>query len=261
MTNIRPSVIDREYITQFFRDRNIDEFAVISASSLHAPKGRRPCDLLPSARTMILFGVEMDEHLFSGTQDDISSKAHIFETSIRNLASSLASALHTDGFEATAVRSIILQEGTIKGVLSLPHCAAEAGLGKIGDNRLLISPRYGSRLGLGGVVTSRDIEETPRPESADEPCNHCKKCIKACPEHALTPGNLDLFKCRNVTGSVSGRMRPVIFRFIRSGEYLPFSNRILNVLASGKINACACCLVSCPHFYEKPSSADWVRKG
>ena len=51
MTHIRPSVIDREYITRFFRDRNIDDYAFISASSLHAPKGRRPCDLLPSART------------------------------------------------------------------------------------------------------------------------------------------------------------------------------------------------------------------
>ena len=256
MTNIRPSVIDREYITRFFHDRNIDEYAVISASSLHAPEGRRPCDLLPSARTMILFGVEMDEDLFSGTQDDISSKAHIFETTIRNLASDLASALHTDGFEATAVRSIILQDGTIKGVLSLPHCAAEAGLGRIGDNRLLISPRYGSRLGLGGVVTSRDIDETPRTESADEPCNHCKKCIRACPEHALTPGNIDLFKCRNVTGSVSGLMGPVIFRFIRSGEHLPFSNRILNFLAGGRINACAYCLVSCPRFHKEPSDSD-----
>ena len=256
MTTIRPSVIDRDYITRFFHDRNIDEYAVISASSLHAPEGRRPCDLLPSARTMILFGVEMDEDLFSGTQDDISSKAHIFETAIRNLANDLASALQTDGFKATAVRSIILQDGTIKGVLSLPHCAAEAGLGKIGDNRLLISPLYGSRLGLGGVVTSRDIDETPRTESADEPCNHCKKCIRACPEHALTPGNIDLFKCRNVTGSVSGLMRPVIFRFIRSGEHLPFSNRILNFLASGRINACAYCLVSCPRFHKEPSDSD-----
>jgi hypothetical protein len=59
------SVIDRENITRFFRDRNIDEYAIISASSsLHALQGRRPCDLLPSASTLILFAVEMDEDLF-----------------------------------------------------------------------------------------------------------------------------------------------------------------------------------------------------
>jgi len=58
------SVIGREYIPRFFRDLNVDEYAIISASSLHAPQGRRPCDLLPSARTLILFAVEMDEDLF-----------------------------------------------------------------------------------------------------------------------------------------------------------------------------------------------------
>lgn len=253
MTDISKPSLDREYFARFFRDQNIDEYAVISASSLHAPEGRRPGDLLPSAQAMILFVVEMDEDLFSGTQDEISFKVRVFLNKIRTVENGLLSALHAEGFEATAVRSITLQDGTIKGALSLPHCAAEAGLGEVGDNRLLISPRYGSRLGLGAVVTSREIEETPRPEATGNACNHCNKCISACPEQALSKGTLDIFKCRNVTGSVSGLMRPVVFRFISSGEHLPFSNRILNSLASRRVNTCADCLVSCPRFHKSTS--------
>jgi epoxyqueuosine reductase QueG len=256
MTDIGTDVIDRDSITRFFHDRTIDEYAVVSGSSLHAPEGRRPCDLLPSARTMIVFGAEMDEDLFSGTPDEISEKVRRFETKIRNVADDLIFALQSEGFEALPVRSIVLQDGTIKGLLSLNHCAAEAGLGEIGDNRLLISPRFGSRLGLGAVVTSRDLEETPRLESTGEVCTHCNRCIRACPEHALSPGEIDMFRCRNVTGSVPGFLRPVVFRFIRSGERIPFSDRLLNLLASRKVNTCAECLTACPYFHTRRSNQD-----
>jgi len=251
MTDTGTDAIDRDGIARFFRDRTIDEYAVVSGSSLHAPEGRRPCDLLPSARTMIVFGAEMDENLFSGTRDEISTKVRRLETRIRNVADDLMAALQAAGFEATPVRSIVLQDGTIKGLLSLKHCAAEAGLGEIGDNRLLISPRFGSRLGLGAVVTSREMEETPRLESTGEVCTHCNRCIRACPEHALSPGEIDLFRCRNVTGSVPGFLRPIVFRFIRSGERMPFSDRLLNLLASRKVNVCAECLIACPYFHKR----------
>ena len=249
-------VVDREYITRSFRDRDIDEYAIISCSSLHAPPGRRPCDLLSSAQTIVLFGIEMDENLFSGSSDEITSKVRMFERKIRDVADDLISALQTESFEAVPVRSIILHDGTIKGLLSLNHCAVEAGLGEIGNNRLFISSRFGSRIGLGAVVTSKEIDETVRPEPAKKACNHCNLCIKACPEDALTPGELDLFRCRNVTGAVPGYLRPVIRRFIRSGERMPFSNRILNRLRNRKINSCALCLTACPHFHRRTTHQD-----
>jgi epoxyqueuosine reductase len=251
MTDLITDVIDREYVTRFFRDRDIDEFAVVSASTLHAPEGRRPCDLLPSTQTMILFGAEMDENLFSGIPDEITLKVRRFETKIRNVADDLISVLQAEGFEAVPVRTIVLRNGTIKGLMSLKHCAVEAGLGEIGENRLLISPRFGSRVGLGAVVTSRVMEETPRRESDGEVCTHCKRCIRACPEHALSPGEIDLFRCRNVTGSLPGFFRPVVFHFIRSGERIPFSDRLLNLLASRRVNSCAECLIVCPHFHRR----------
>jgi len=254
MTGIGTGGIHQEDMAQFFREHDIDEYAVIAGSSLHAPEGRRPCDLLPSARSLILFGAEMNEDLFSGTRDEVTQKVRVFESMLRNVADDLISVLQADGSGAVPVRSILLQDGTIKGSLSLACCAVEAGLGKIGDNRLLVTPRFGSRLGLGGVVTSREIEETPRPEPGGNFCNHCNLCIKACPEHALSPGEIDLFRCRNVTGALPAFARPVVFRFIRYGEHIPFSGRILNRLAKRKVNTCAECLTACPHFRTRKSA-------
>ncbi|OPX74961.1 MAG: Epoxyqueuosine reductase [Methanoregulaceae archaeon PtaU1.Bin059] len=193
MADAGTSPTDREDIARFFRDHDIEEYAVVSSSTLHAPVGRRPGDLIPSAQTVILFGAETDEHVFSGTNDEISLKVRAFLNKIRRVEDDLCSALQSEGFEARAVRSVILQEGTIKGMLSLTHCAADAGLGVIGDNRLLISPRFGSRIGLGAGVTIKKMEETLRPESSIEGCNHCNNCIRACPEHALAQGTLDIF--------------------------------------------------------------------
>lgn len=251
MTNPGAVVIDREYLARFFCDRTIDEYAIIACTSLHAPEGRRPGDLLPSARTVILFGREMEEDLFSGTVSEITPKVRKFEGILRNVGDDLIGVLEADGSEAVPVRSILLRDGTIKGTFSMNHCAVEAGLGTIGDNRLLITPRFGSRLGLGAVVTSRELEETPRPEPDGKVCNHCNLCIKACPEQALTPGKIDLFRCRNVTGALPKSARPVVFRFIRYGEHIPFSDRILNRLAKRKVNTCACCLTACPHFRKR----------
>lgn len=256
MTTLGTDAIDRDNIPRFFRDRGIGEYAVISVSSLRAPAGRRPVDLLSSARTVVLFGAEMDENLFSGSPGEVASKVRTFVAQLRSVEDDLVSCFRKEGNEAVPVRSIMLRDGTIKGLMSLNHCAADAGLGTIGDNRLLITPRLGSRIGLGAVVTSREMEETPRPEIPGESCNHCGRCITACPEHALEPGKIDLFRCRNVTGTVPGFIRPVVSRFIRSGERLPFSNRLLNSLAGRRVNLCAGCLTSCPHFRKRTTDRD-----
>ncbi len=58
------------------------------------------------------------------------------------------------------------------------HAAARAGLGIIGDNRLLITKEYASYVFLGEIITDALIES---PEKEIETCSHCGACKKACP--------------------------------------------------------------------------------
>ena len=73
--------------------------------------------------------------------------------------------------------------------------ATEAGLGWIGKNSLLVSPRFGSFVLLGEIVIDVPMDHyaTPFPE---ERCGNCRRCLDACPNGAIVaPCRLDLRKC------------------------------------------------------------------
>ena len=66
------------------------------------------------------------------------------------------------------------------------HWAAEAGLGFIGKNNFLISPKYGLRTLIGVIICNIPPEWLgERKEKIAEGCGECRRCIDACPEGAL----------------------------------------------------------------------------
>lgn len=77
-------------------------------------------------------------------------------------------------------------------VLEREHAAA-AGLGWIGKHTLLIHPRRGSYLLLGGVLTTLALD--PSGEQVPDHCGTCTRCIDACPTRAITPYSVDGSKC------------------------------------------------------------------
>ncbi len=82
-------------------------------------------------------------------------------------------------------------------VLEREH-AERAGLGFVGKNTLLISPRYGSYLLLGEILL--DVDLTPLGgvgETEDKgTCGSCRRCQDICPTHAFpAPWILDSNKC------------------------------------------------------------------
>jgi epoxyqueuosine reductase len=71
--------------------------------------------------------------------------------------------------------------------------AARSGVGFYGKNTLIITPRHGSWVVLGTLVTDVELESTPR---LDADCGSCRLCIDACPTGALdVPGTLDANRC------------------------------------------------------------------
>ena len=86
--------------------------------------------------------------------------------------------------------------------ISDKHWAARAGLGWIGRHTLLITPRWGTWVNLGEIVTTTECDlydsDRHRPSSPAQHCDNCGLCVEACPNHALAPDGppmVDVARC------------------------------------------------------------------
>lgn len=82
-------------------------------------------------------------------------------------------------------------------VVPLKILAEEAGLGRMGKNRMVLHPRFGADLYLGAIAldVSPQDEEAGRPLS-ESPCIDCNMCAVACPTGAIAKdGHFDFGSC------------------------------------------------------------------
>lgn len=112
--------------------------------------------------------------------------------------------------------------------------AAQAGLGFIGKNTLLINPRIGSYLFLGEILVDLELEyDDPAPDGGAScrigpkgeskrvgTCGNCTRCLEICPTHAFpAPYILDSNLCISyltieLKGSIPLEVRPLLGNWI-----------------------------------------------
>lgn len=112
------------------------------------------------------------------------------------------------------------------------YWAAQAGLGWIGRNSLLINPLLGSYCYIGELVTAAEVDsyDTPMPDG----CGTCRACINACPNQAL---------CDTIRLAALDARRCASYHTIENrDETLPSEVRL-----SGYAFGCDCCQIVCPH--------------
>src|SRR5437870_8619746 len=97
-------------------------------------------------------------------------------------------------------------------ILERDH-AAQAGIGWHGKNTMLIDERLGTWFFLAEILTTIEL---PPDDPVPDRCGTCDRCIKACPNGAITaPHRLDARRCISyltieLKGSIPLELRPLI---------------------------------------------------
>ncbi|GGG14378.1 epoxyqueuosine reductase [Paenibacillus albidus] len=126
------------------------------------------------------------------------------------------------------VPGAVLESMVDTGVLVDRAVAERAGIGFSGKNCSIISPKWGSWIYLGEMVTNIPF---PPDKPVQEGCGDCTKCIDACPTGALVgPGQLNAQACISYLTQTKGFL---------SDEYM---TKIGN-----RLYGCDTCQVVCPH--------------
>lgn len=112
--------------------------------------------------------------------------------------------------------------------------AQRAGIGWVARHTLIIEPRLGSYLLLGGVLTTLDLEPVADPEA--DHCGTCTRCIDACPTDAITPYSVDASRC--ISYLTIERREP-----IDPGFFEPMGDWLFG---------CDICQEVCPHNSARP---------
>lgn len=197
-------------------------FGIADASCFLNPAytGNRPQEIMPEVSSVIVLGVSIPRGAFATLprgRGEYTNTLMAGTATLRIIAFSLARQVEREGYQATIVPTEGSEFGywyadreTLMADLSLKYAAYHAGLGLFGMHHLLIHPDYGARIRMTGILTDAPLEAgTANPGGFLHPrCAECKKCVDACPAHAISPdGTIDRRACADYMFSELGGLR------------------------------------------------------
>ena len=153
--------------------------------------------LLPGAKSAIMLAQEV----FLEVVRHLSPQVLVGEAALRDLynrdaeiiighlnweAYKTVKRLHAAGFSGLPLPSGgPYDDRFLTSFVSYKHAAQASGIGRLGWNSLLLTPEYGPRVKLAGVLTDAELPTTP-PDESELACARCRgACAKICPAHAI----------------------------------------------------------------------------
>jgi epoxyqueuosine reductase len=243
-------------IESFLHQQKMDVVGVADVADWPSPRTEcRPAEILDDCQRIIVFGKEIPRPIYTAKKhalDLYSNVAPNYYDMIDAAANEVASMLTREGYRSVPLGSylpLLMREGKYWGIVSLKHSAARAGLGTIGKNTLLVNPRFGNRLRLGGVLTTAALP-AGRPLEKSLCAKDCNKCVEVCPVKALDGrGGINQYKC--LRRCIGHPLLSTAF-FSQWFRSFQFVNKYFE-LVTGSLGArytltCFECLVHCPHF-------------
>ena len=201
---------------------HVDLVGVSDAQKYDAvPSGKKPGDLLPGARSVVVVAHELNRSLTAPlsvskqTGEVTTRKVYDGHLDATNKALNLVTHvvgrfLGKQGYKWMALPTDgITDAGTLSGLFSFKHAAVLSGLGRFGRHSLVLTPQHGPRQRFAVLLTDAELE--PDPElSQPDPCAGCHVCLDVCPPKVLfeasagRPYAIDRFQCQAFNAGSGG---------------------------------------------------------
>jgi len=239
-------------ISNFLRNEGMSILGVAAVKQLPStPESFSPQMLLDGARSIICYGVQILKGIVYAKNSNLTLFWRYCNTQYRSLDSisnRLCLFLEEMNCSATPIYSCFpwrVVNREFWGHLPLVYWAEEAGLGRLAKCGLLITPQYGTRILLGGVITTQKLE--PDEKLSQDICpSDCFDCIDVCPANAIKrTGKVDHNLC--IRYSSSNPLLALALGNQEIGKNYPFET-LLNTIAVDDHGTYSCieCLKACP---------------
>jgi epoxyqueuosine reductase QueG len=247
-----------EQMVSIARDEAVPVFGIGPAAEMaDAPAGFRPSDSISDVQSMICFGIPVPRDVFHtpayGLETTWRSQNLLYRR-LDTLALRLANLLEASGARAIPVYGCmplgINEKGTVVGYVNQIRMAEVAGVGAIGRNGLLIHSRYGSRLMLGGLLTTAALPSIRYPDEVQPGCPAgCRICADACPVDAIMPERkqVRIMRCLRYTARTP-MMSRLKFLYLRARKPKAAA-RYMSITAFDEhtFHVCSKCVAACPY--------------
>ncbi len=212
---------DSEFHNELFEMIRIQGANLIGVGPIErfngAPRGHRPEDIVPGARSVITFGIRIPYLASHWPELGMARDSEILPSEIRSemlqnffyrtVGYDLINerlnqiALHlTNVLEDAGHRSICfpatfgashrqfqeLIPGAGFGLFSLRHAAVLCGLAEFGLNNVAVTPKYGPRIRFNAVITTANIPPTSLLNEKVCLGTDCNRCVSECPDGCIT---------------------------------------------------------------------------
>ena len=262
---MKTGVITSQQVKAQARELGADLVGVCRAEEVnaHPPDPsvpQTPARLWPECQSLVVLAKRIPWGMLRA--QDLMAKLytpHLVMHDLDHIALDISYFLEDQGYHAFPVpeqqTDVALKRGTY-GSLSLRHLAVEAGLGTLGLNMMLLTPRFGPRVYLGAVMTDAPLEPDGLPRHPVCLGVACGRCLLVCPSNAVEHWGLNKRECSRNAQRFGV---PSLFRYIdqmreappekrwemaRSIEVVNFWQALRS--GTGAYAGCPRCIETCP---------------
>ena len=176
-----------------------------------APEGFHPKDIFSKCKTVVVFIKQMPaDVIFAENPVPYTHAAYKMYEEIDRIAMELCRLFQKNNIKAVLVPADVpyISWDPAKmhgnGILSLKHAAVLAGLGIMGKNTIFMNETFGNMVYIGAVLIDEEIE--PDTVAEDFKCpENCRRCLDACPQHAMDGTTVNQRLCREKSFFQTGR--------------------------------------------------------